>query len=48
MCTNLNLEIVKIELDVKIVFDWVAENYSSNFHHVSLILDYRTLINQIP
>ena len=45
MYTNLNLEVVEIELDVKIVFDWVAEKYNSSLYHVSLILDCRILIN---
>ena len=45
MYTNLNLEVVEIELDVKIVFGWVVEEYSSNLHHASLILDCRTLLN---
>ena len=45
MYTNLNLKVVKIELDVKIVFGWIIEEYSNSLYHVSLILDCRTLIN---
>ena len=27
---------------------WVSNNDSSNLHHASLIINYKTLINQIP
>ena len=47
MCRNLNLGAVEIEIDAKIVFGWIIEEYSSNLHHVSLILDCRALINWI-
>lgn len=39
---------MKIELDVKIVFGLIVEEYNSNLYHASLILDCKTLINQIP
>lgn len=45
MCTNLNLGVVEIELDVKIVFDWVAEEYSNSLYHTFVILDCRILIS---
>lgn len=45
MCRNLNLGEVEIEIDAKIVFGWIIEEYSSRLHHASLILDCRTLIS---
>ncbi|KAL0006839.1 hypothetical protein SO802_008341, partial [Lithocarpus litseifolius] len=38
----------EIELDAKVVLGWVTEEFNSNLHHASLILDCRTLANQIP
>ena len=32
---------VKIELDAKIVLGWVSEDFNSNLHHTSLIMDCR-------
>lgn len=40
-CVSLNLLIVEIELDAKIVLDWVSEDFNSNLHHAYLIMDCR-------
>ena len=38
---SLNLLAVEIELDAKIVLSWVFEDFNSNLHHASLIMDCR-------
>ena len=48
MCGNLNLKAVEIEIDAKPMFGWIFEEYDSSLHHISLILDCKTLISQIP
>ena len=39
---------VEIEIYAKIIFGWVFGNHNSNLHHIFLIMDCMTLINQIP
>ena len=41
LCVSLNLLAVEIELDAKIVLGWVFEDFNSNLHHASLIMDCR-------
>lgn len=48
LCRDLNLPAVEIEIDAAIVLGWMSNSYSSNSYHASLILDERTIINQIP
>ena len=47
LCISLNLLAVEIELDAKVVLGWITEEFNSNLHHASLILDCMTLIIQI-
>ena len=47
LCVNLNLLAVEIEVDARVSLGWVMEEYNYNLHHASLIMDCRTLINQI-
>ena len=47
MCLNLDIVAVEIELDAKVVYCWITEEYICKSHYVSLILDCWTLINQI-
>lgn len=48
LCINLNLLAVELELDANVMLGWVSGNFNSNLDHASLIMNYRTLINQIP
>lgn len=48
LCVNLNLLAVEIEFDAIVMLGWVSSNDSRNLLHVSLIMNYKTLINQIP
>ena len=48
LCVNLNLLAVEIEVDARVSLGWMMEEYNYNLHHASLIMDCRTLINQIP
>ena len=48
LCVNLNLLAVEIEFDAIVMLDWVSSNDNSNLLRVSLIMDCKTLINQIP
>ena len=48
MCLNLDIVTMEIELDAKVVYCWITEEYICKSHYVSLILDCWTLINQIP
>jgi len=47
MCLNLDIAAVEIELDAKVVYGWIIEEYNCKLHYVSLILDCGTLISQI-
>ena len=44
LCVNLNRLTVEIEVDAKIVFGWVTEEFNYILHHTSLIMDYKTLV----
>ena len=44
----LNLLAVVIELDAKVVMDWVSGNTTINIAHSTLISDCRQLMRQIP
>ena len=46
LCKTLNLEAIEIELDAKVVFDWVGGILCSNSAHAALILDSRFLLYQ--
>ena len=48
LCISLNHLAIKIELDAKVVLGQVTKEFNSNLHHVSFIMDCRTLINEIP
>ena len=48
LCISLNLVAIEIEVDAKVVLGWITNNFNTNLHHASLIMDYRTLISQIP
>ena len=48
ICSSLNLLAVEIELDAKVVMDWVSENTTKNIAHFALISDCRQLMGQIP
>ena len=48
LCISLNLLAFELELDANVVLGWVFGNLNSNLHHASLIMDCRSLINQIP
>ena len=39
MCLNLDIVAVEIELDAKVVYCWITEEYICKSHYVSLILD---------
>ncbi|XP_075670167.1 uncharacterized protein LOC142639928 [Castanea sativa] len=48
ICSSLNLLAVEIELDVKVVMDWVSGNTTKIIAHFALISDCRQLMGQIP
>jgi len=48
LCIILNLLAIEIEIDARVLLDWVTEEYNDNLHHASLIMDCMTLINLIP
>ena len=39
---------LEIEVDAKVVLEWMTNEYSYNLNHSPLIMDCRTLINQVP
>ena len=43
-----NLLEVEIEIDARVLFGRVTEEYNGNLYHASLIMDCMTLINLIP
>ena len=48
LCVNLNLLAIEIEVDARVILRWVTEEFNSNLHHTSLIMDCKTLISWIP
>ena len=49
LCVNFNLLAVDIEVvDARVGLGWVMEEFNYNLHHISLIMDCKTLINRIP
>lgn len=48
LCINLNLVAVGIEVDAKVVLGWITNDFNTNLHHASLIMDCKTLISRIP
>ena len=48
LCVNLNLLAIEIEVDVRVILEWVTEEFNSNLYHTSLIMDCKTLISWIP
>ena len=48
LCISLNLVAFEIEVDTKVVLGWITNDFNTNFHHASLIMDCRNLISQIP
>ena len=45
MCLNQNLLVVEIEIDAKVVFDWISKPYSNNLNHATLIMNGKNLFS---
>ena len=48
LCISLNLMALEIEVDAKVVLEWMTNEHSFNLNHSPLIMDYRILIKQVP
>lgn len=48
MCLKQNLLVVEIEIDAKVVFDWISKPYNDNLNQANLIMNRRNLLSQIP
>ena len=47
-CIDRNIQVVELELDAKVLVEWVGGSDCPNNAHSSLIADYRYLLNQLP
>ena len=48
LCLSLNIPAVEIEIDAKIVFEWITNGNRTNLNLFSLIVDCKTLFSRIP
>ena len=47
LCLSLNILAMEVEIDVKVVSDWIINSNSSNLNISSLIVDCKTLFSCI-
>ena len=47
LCFSLNIVALEIEVDAKVILDWVLIEHNCNLNHTTLIMDCRALINQV-
>ena len=47
LCLSLNILAMEVEIDVKVVSDWIINSNSSNLNISSLIVDCKTLFSRI-
>ena len=47
LCLSLNILAMEVEIDVKVVSDWIIISNSSNLNISSLIVDCKTLFSRI-
>lgn len=48
LCLSLNILVVEIETDARVVFDWINNSNTSNLNLFLLIVDCKTLASRIP
>ena len=47
LCFSLNIVALEIEVDAKVILDWVLNEHNCNLNHTTLIMDCRAFINQV-
>ena len=47
LCISLNIVALEIEVDAKVILDWVLNEHNCNLNHTTLIMDCRAFINQV-
>ena len=48
LCNSLHIVALEIEVDAKVILEWMTSEHSNNLNHSPLIMVCRALINQVP
>ena len=48
LCISLHIVALEIEVDAKVILEWMISEHSNNLSHSPLIMNCRALINQVP
>ena len=48
LCIFLHIMALEIEVDAKVILEWMTSEHSNNLNHSPLIMDCKALINQVP